>query len=95
MSSSKIMKVITGLLELVLAIPVLGALIIIGNSYVPLVIMFFLHLITLVLSMKSNESKYGSVLGIITSIVAWIPFVGWILHLLSGIMLLVSASRRH
>ncbi|WP_407673358.1 hypothetical protein [Paenibacillus silvisoli] len=82
-------------MELVLAIPVLGALIIIGNSYVPLVIMFFLHLITLVLSMKSNESKYGSVLGIITSIVAWIPFVGWILHLLSGIMLLVSASRRH
>lgn len=93
MTSSRIMKWITGSFELVLGIPVLGALIIIGMAYVPLGIMLVLHIVTLVLSVKNGETKYGSIVGIVTSLVAWIPFVGLVLHIISGILLMVSAAK--
>ncbi|MDF2836599.1 MAG: hypothetical protein K0Q63_2239 [Paenibacillus sp.] len=93
MSSSRIMKWITGSFELILGIPVLGALIILGYAYVPLGIMFILHVITLVMSMKNGETKYGSVVGIVTSLIAWIPFVGMAMHIISGILLMVSAAK--
>jgi hypothetical protein len=86
------MKWITGALEILLGIPVLGAAIVIGGAYVPLGVMLILHIVTLVLSVKNNEVKYGSILGIITSLVAWIPFVGMTLHIITGILLMVSAA---
>jgi len=94
MSSSKILKWITGALEIFLGIPVLGGLIIIGTYYTPLFVMLVLHIVTLILSAKNREAKYGSVLGIVTSLVAWIPFVGMILHIITGILLMVSAAKK-
>ncbi|MCQ6563093.1 hypothetical protein [Paenibacillus mendelii] len=91
MSNSKIMKLVTGLLELVLAIPIVGGLIVVGFSYAPLGIMFVLHLITLVLSLNNREPIYGPVAGIATSILGWIPVLGWFMHLASAILLLISA----
>jgi predicted branched-subunit amino acid permease len=94
MTSSRILKWITGGLEVFLGIPVLGGLIIIGTFYTPLVVMLILHIITLVLSAKNNELKYGSILGIVTSLVAWIPIVGMILHIITGILLMVTAAKK-
>lgn len=91
MSNSRIMKLITGILEGVLAIPVLGGMIVIGSLYWALVIMFVLHLVTLILSVNNKEPFYGSVMGIVTSVLAWIPILGWALHLVSAILLLISA----
>ncbi|SDX60564.1 hypothetical protein [Paenibacillus sp. CF384] len=94
MSGSKVMKWISGSLEIFLAIPILGALVVIGTSYSALGFMLIIHLVTLILSKKDREPIYGSVLGIVTCLLAWIPFVGWILHLLSGIFLMISAAKR-
>ncbi|GGG11109.1 hypothetical protein [Paenibacillus aceti] len=93
MSNSRTMKWVTGSFELILGIPIIGGLIIIGTSYIPLFIMFVLHIITLVLSANNQESKYGSIVGIITSLVAWIPFVGMIMHLVTAILLMISAAQ--
>lgn len=95
MTNAKIMKWITGACELFLGIPVLGGLIIISTAYAPLVIMFILHVITWILSSKENEPKYGSALGIVTSLIAWIPIVGMIMHIVTGIVLLFSAARKN
>ncbi|WP_217595326.1 hypothetical protein [Cohnella sp. GbtcB17] len=94
MTGSKVLKWVTGALEIFLGIPVLGGLIVIGFSYVPLFVMFVLHIVTLVLSTKNQEVKYGSILGIVTSLVAWIPFVGMIMHIITGILLMVSAAKK-
>jgi len=94
MSNSKTLKWVTGGLELFLGIPVIGGLIIMGTSYIPLFIMFVLHIITLVLSANNRESKYGSIVGIITSVVAWIPILGMIMHLITGILLMISAAQK-
>ncbi|MHA6532189.1 hypothetical protein [Paenibacillus sp. BAC0078] len=94
MSSSRALKWITGSFEIILAIPLLGAAIVIGSGYTVLGLTFILHIITLVLSSKNREPFYGSVLGIITSVLAWIPFLGWVLHLITGVLLMVTAAQK-
>ncbi|GJM68398.1 hypothetical protein HMSSN036_06140 [Paenibacillus macerans] len=94
MSSSRILKWITGAFEIFLGIPFLGGIIIINLFWTPLFVMFILHIITLVLSKKNNEPIYGSVLGIVTSVIGWIPVVGMIMHIITGIMLMVSAAQK-
>lgn len=94
MSNSRVMKWVTGAFEIFLGIPVIGGLFIIGTWYIPLFVMLVLHIITLVLSSSNREPKYGSVLGIVTSLVAWIPFVGMILHIITGILLMVTAAKK-
>jgi hypothetical protein len=93
MSPSRILKWVTGALEAILGIPVLGASIIVSLLWIPLVIMLILHIITLVLTKKDGGASTGSILGIITSCVAWIPFVGMIMHILSAIFLMIDASK--
>lgn len=92
MSNSRIMMIIAGVLEAILAIPVLGGSIVIGLLYFPLLVMLIIHIVGLVLSLKDGTSKYGSIVGIVTSLVAWIPLVGWTMHLLSAILLFISAA---
>lgn len=94
LSKSKALKLTTAILETILAIPVLGGAIVIGTLYWALVIMFILHLITLILSVINKESFYGSVVGLITSCLAWIPFLGWALHLITAILLYVTAFKK-
>lgn len=92
MSPSKIMKWITGSLEAILGIPILGATIILGFLWTPLVVMLVLHIVTLVLAKKNGGTSTGSVLGIITSCIAIIPFVGMIMHILTAIFLMIDAA---
>jgi len=83
-------KLISGLYESVLAIPIIGGLIVIGNAYIPLFIGFILHLVTLIICVVKNYSFKSSILGIITSLIAWIPFVGWFFHSITSLSLFVS-----
>lgn len=93
MSLSKLMKWITGGGEALLGFPILGASIVMGNFYVPLFIMLILHIITLVITKNERGSTTGSVLGIITSCIAWIPLVGITMHILTAIVLITDAAR--
>lgn len=88
------MKWVTGSFELLLAIPFLGGLIVMGSGYSVLGLAFILHAVTLVLSSRDKEPIYGSVVGIITSALAWIPILGWLLHLITAILLMVSAAQK-
>lgn len=92
-SVSRILKWVTGGMEAVLAVPILGATIVIGFLWVPLAIMLALHIVTLVLTKKDGGSTTGSILGIVTSCIAWIPFVGMIMHTLTAIFLMLDAAK--
>ncbi|WP_410771777.1 hypothetical protein [Fontibacillus sp. BL9] len=94
MTGSRILKWVTGSLEIFLGIPIIGGAIIMGTYYIPLGLMLILHIVTLVLSSSNKEVKYGSILGIVTSLVAWIPIVGMILHIITGILLMVTAAKK-
>ncbi|KKB44053.1 hypothetical protein [Bacillus thermotolerans] len=88
------MKWITGGAEAVLGLPIIGASIIIGNLWAPLGFMAVLHIITLLLALNAGRSIAGSVLGIVTSIIGWIPIVGMIMHWITAVVLIVGAFRR-
>jgi hypothetical protein len=88
---SPYLKVISGIFELCLSIPFLGGLFIILNGWAPLVFMFAFHAITLGISMLEKRSYFGSIAGLVTSVLGVIPFVGMMLHFISGIAILISA----
>ncbi|PGR78097.1 hypothetical protein COC43_10145 [Bacillus thuringiensis] len=90
----KLLKWVTGALEALLGIPVLGGTIVVSLLWLPLLFMLVLHIVTLILAKKVNMSANGNVLGIVTSCLAWIPFVGMILHILSAIFIMMDAARK-
>ncbi|MBH9967954.1 hypothetical protein [[Bacillus] enclensis] len=93
MSTSRILKWTTGAFEAVLGVPLLGAAIIIGFLWIPLAIMLVLHIVTLLLTIKDGGSPTGSILGIVTSCIAWIPFVGITMHIITAIFLMINAAK--
>ena len=90
---STLLKWITGVLEAILGVPVLGGYIIISFYWLPLIFMLSLHIITLIFSIKEKQNKHGSVLGIITSCIVWIPIVGMVVHIITAVFLLIDAYR--
>ncbi len=91
LNTSRLMKFVTGGMEAFLGIPILGGLFIMGTGYTPLWVMLILHIVTLLLAAKENTVKLGSILGIITSCLAWIPILGMLMHILTAIVLLMNA----
>lgn len=92
MTASRILKWVTGGFEAILGIPILGASIVLGLAYTPLILMLILHIITLILTKKDNGPAVGSILGIVTSVVAVIPFVGFVMHILTAVFLMINAA---
>jgi hypothetical protein len=90
---STILKWVSGGLEAFLGIPILGGIVILSLAYTPLFFMAALHIVTLIFSVLEGKKKSGSILGIITSCIAWIPFVGMTMHIITGIVLLIDAFK--
>jgi len=93
LKTSTLLKWISGGLEILLGIPILGAIIIVSTLWTALGIMLILHVITLIFSVREGTKTHGSILGIITSVIGWIPFVGMIMHIITGIFLLMDAAK--
>lgn len=90
-----ILQWIAGGLEAILGIPLIGGTIVISLLWTPLLFMAVLHIVTLVLSVREGTTgRVGSILGIITSCVAWIPFVGMVMHIISAIFLMIDAAKK-
>lgn len=94
MSSSRIMKWVTGALEALLGIPILGGTIILGLAWTPLLFMLVLHIVTLILTKKQGGPAAGSILGIVASVIGFIPGVGMVMHILSAIFLMINAATK-
>ena len=90
MNKVKLLKLITAIWETMLAVPLFWGLIVVSMLWAPLAIMLVLHILTLVFSIKEKEDCYGSVSWIITSMIAFIPFVWMIMHMITAILLWVE-----
>lgn len=95
MSTGRMLKWITCAMEAVLGIPILGATIVISFLYTPLMILLIFHIITMVYCKQEGLDEAPSTLGIITSCIAWIPIVGFIMHILTAVFLLISSLKEH
>ncbi|MBN3554486.1 hypothetical protein JYA63_09430 [Fictibacillus nanhaiensis] len=93
MNISRLLKIITGGMEAFLGIPFLGGAIILASAWGPLQFMFVFHLITLIICIVQKERFTGSVLGLITSIVGYVPVIGMIMHIVTALVLFFDAAR--
>jgi hypothetical protein len=94
LKTSKVLKWVSGGCEAFLAIPFLGGTFIVSLLWTPLLIMLALHIVTLWFCSQENENKTGSIVGIVTSLLGWVPLLGWAMHLVTAILLLISAARK-
>ncbi|OAS84128.1 MULTISPECIES: hypothetical protein [Metabacillus] len=90
----KTLKWISGGIEAILGIPIIGGSIVIGLGWTPLWVMLIFHIAVLVLSKKVGVKAYGNILGIVTSAIGWIPIVGMFMHMLSAVFILIDAARK-
>ncbi|AIQ27205.1 membrane protein [Paenibacillus sp. FSL P4-0081] len=84
--------------EAFLALPFIGGAFVVANAWVPLGVAFLLHAVAVIILLRERGSIIGNAVGIITSVVGLIPFVGWIMHAITALILLVegiSGSRRN
>lgn len=89
------MVLIGFLTELILAIPVLGGSIVVGSAYSALVFGFIIHLLVFIMAAIKGRGKVAPVFGMITCALAWIPFLGWIMHTISAVIYLVAIVKKH
>ena len=87
----RVTKWVAGGVEALLGIPVLGASIILGLVWTPLVIMLAFHIVNLVLSKKEDLPITGSILGIVGNVIGWIPFVVMIMHIITAVFVMIEA----
>ncbi|MBD2871657.1 hypothetical protein [Paenibacillus arenilitoris] len=94
MKAAGTLLLVTGIIEAVLGIPVLGGSIVLLSGYTVLFMTLILHIVTLVLCSQNQRPIAGSILGIVTSVLAWIPVLGMILHIASAVVLLIAATKK-
>ena len=86
----RLYKMILGLVELFFAIPIFGGGFIIAHAYTPLVVLIVLHAVGVALANGARKTKGIHIFGVVGNMVAFIPIVGWLVHLLVGLGLLIS-----
>lgn len=84
---SNVLKATSGSLELFLSIPVLSWFITVTTG-VPVFIMLVIHTFSLIIATKAGTKIRGNVLGLFASFLAVIPVLGWLLHVITAIVLL-------
>ncbi|MBV4439597.1 hypothetical protein [Clostridium tyrobutyricum] len=88
--TSKTYKIIIGIVELFLGVPFIGGIFIVAHAWMPLVILFVLHIVGIIIAGREYKNRTGHILGVIGNALGWIPVLGWIFHLAIGIILLVE-----
>lgn len=75
-----------------MAIPVISWLIVFTTGF-PIFILLLFHTISLIIAVKSKTKVLGNILGLCASILAIVPVLGWLLHVITAIVLLVDVRK--
>jgi len=94
MSNLRVAKIIALIFQVILAIPILGGTIVLSTGYGALGLGFIIHVVVFVLALKSNGAKLGSIFGMVTNLIAWIPFVGWAFHTITAVIYALEVLTR-
>lgn len=94
MKAAGTLLLVTAIIEAILGFPVLGGTLVILSGYTVLFAVLVLHIVTLILCSQHNKPVVGSILGIVTSVLAWIPILGMVLHLMSAVFLFIAVSKK-
>ena len=82
---AKILMLVMASFEILLGFPVMGGLMIVALFWTPLVLALIGHVVTLIFATKNKEKLAPSIVGIVASVLGFIPFVGMCLHIAAAI----------
>lgn len=93
---AKLLKWVTFIFELFLAVPFVGALYILGsNSWIALLAAAVLNAVALVVLKKNDLPTTGNVFALVSAIIGFVPILGEILHGTAVILLLIEVVVMH
>jgi hypothetical protein len=93
MKLSSFAKGLTGTFEAILAVPLFGGLLVLLSAWQLLTIALILHIVTAAIAIANRTSVAPSILGIVTSLIAFIPIIGWLFHAITAVCLFISAYK--
>lgn len=70
-------------------IPLISWSIIISVGF-PIIILLAVHVFSLITARKSDGKILGNILGIFAAFLSIVPFVGWLLHVITLIVLIID-----
>lgn len=85
-----ITTIIAFLYELYLAIPLIGGATVLATGYTALTIAFVIHLIVLIFRLFSGRNKTVPIVAMILTLLAWIPVLGWLIHVIIAVLYLID-----
>lgn len=92
----KNLKMFTAGIETLLCLPYMWGFLNLNLVWFPLFIIFVLHIVTLVLSIKTWSPKNGSIAGVFINIIWWMPLIWFFwrtMHLIAAVLLWIDFSQ--
>ena len=80
---------VTGIFELVMAMPVIGWLIGVGSFGIMWVIGIVINIVVIVALINRKKPIYANIVAIVANVLGIVPFLGWLLHLIATVLLFV------
>ena len=91
--NSKNIKLISAIFETILAVPFLGGFFVLMTAWMLLAVGLVLGIVGVIICSKEKTNKSGHILQIITSCIGWIPVIGWLMHLITAVVLWQTWSK--
>ncbi len=86
MTNVQVAFLVAAIYETFFAIPVLGWILYTGSFSHFVIISLVIHIVALILANQEKVSVAGSMVGILASALAFIPVLGWMLHIVAAIL---------
>ncbi|PED41283.1 hypothetical protein [Bacillus cereus] len=61
----------------------------------PVIVILGLHITIVIMAKKNNMNAYGNILGIVTSLLTWIPSMGTIIHIFTAFFIIADIVRKN
>ncbi|AYC28897.1 hypothetical protein [Paenisporosarcina cavernae] len=82
------------LVEGIMALPILGYIVAAGTAYLLLVVSFVIHVINFMYLSRWGANNRPAIMGIVSSVLGFIPFIGFVLHVITFLMYLAAVQKR-
>lgn len=91
----RLLKLLGAVMEFFLGIPLLGGLFIVSMGWAPLGFMLVYYIVVLILAYLAPAPKWGPAVGLLASILGYIPVLGMIMHWVAFLCLLIDGITNH
>lgn len=83
---SKNLMLASAIAETVLAVPLIGAIIVVGTGWTVLIATLILNIFSIYYANQEDNAIAPGILGVVAAMLGWIPFVAIVLHAVAAVL---------